>query len=227
MITTLVTAALAAAPGAAQHLTLDVDGQELRYTLSTPARSTDGQRHPLVVALHYGGPVSPWYGHGVVDVLVEPGLRGVDPYIVAPDCPGDGWGDPRSEAAVLALLDHALATLPVDPERVVLTGFSLGGMGTWALASRHPERFSAAIPVAGHPAMATDAIRAVPLYVLHGRRDEVIPIAPTEAKVAELRAAGVELVYETVNLTHYDTAAYARPLSKAVPWLRALWADAP
>lgn len=227
MWSTLVAAALAApAPGLHREV-LDVDGAEIRYTLSMPAHEGDA-RHPIVLALHYGGPVSPWYGAGVVEQLVEPGLRALAPIVVAPDCPGKGWSDPKSDAAAMAVLDHALATLPADPARVVVVGFSMGGHGTWSVASRHPDRFSAAIPVAGNPSGATDAIARVPLYVLHARQDEVVPIAPAEAKVAELRAAGVDVQYRVVeDLTHYQTASYAPHLAQAVPWLTALWARQP
>jgi pimeloyl-ACP methyl ester carboxylesterase len=50
-----------------------------------------------------------------------------------------------SEFDVLEVLDDVLTRLPVDPERVVLTGFSMGGMGTYKLASLYPDRFSTAV----------------------------------------------------------------------------------
>jgi dipeptidyl aminopeptidase/acylaminoacyl peptidase len=111
---------------------------------------------------------------------------------------------------------------PVDPERVVVTGFSMGGIGAWYLAGRHPDRFCAAVPVAAHPAGEPDG--SVPFYVLHSRQDRVLDLEPTERAVAALRKRGghVELVILD-GLGHYQTGRYVEPLRGAVDWLRRLW----
>ncbi len=57
------------------------------------------------------------------------------------------WG--RLDA--LDVLDHALADLPVDRDRVLLTGHSMGGHGTWHVGLAHSDRFAAAAPEAGWP----------------------------------------------------------------------------
>lgn len=87
----------------------------------------------------------------------------------------DGW--PRCEQDLLAILDRTLAEHRVDPSRVYLTGVSYGGFGTWHLASRHPHRFAAIVPVVawGHPdLMPSLAARRMPLWVFAGGRDRVI-----------------------------------------------------
>ena len=58
-----------------------------------------------------------------------------------------------------------------------MTGFSMGGAGTWHFASRFPERFSAAIPMAGRPPADIGAWK-MPVLAIHSRSDEVVPIAP-------------------------------------------------
>ena len=130
----------------------------------------------------------------------------------------------RSEAAVLALLDHVAAKWPVDKRRVVVTGYSLGGGGTWHLVARHPERFCAAVPVAGWPAEAADG--SVPIYAIHGRRDEVVPLGPTEKAIDALRAKGANVALVVVDRpTHYETGRFVEPLRGAVPWLKRIWAE--
>lgn len=57
------------------------------------------------------------------------------------------WG--RIDA--LDVLDHALASLPVDRDRVLLTGHSMGGHGTWHVGLAHSDRFAAAAVEAGWP----------------------------------------------------------------------------
>lgn len=218
-----VSVALAGQPVTIEQKTLERDVGDVRYTIALPT-VPDGQRVPLVVALHYAGEVTPWYGRGVLVGLVEPGLRSLGAVIAAPDCVGDGWADPSSEQAVLDLLAHLLATQPVDPQRVVLTGYSMGGIGTWALASRHPSRFSAAIPIAGHPRHATAAIHGVPLMAIHGSDDEIIGPAPTEAHVAALHEAGVPARMVLVEgLTHYETGAFVPALERAATWVQEVW----
>lgn len=69
-----------------------------------------------------------------------------------------------------------------DPKRTAVTGFSMGGVGTWHIGSRHSQLFTAAIPVAGRPAGQKDW--KTPLYVIHAPADEVFPIGES----AELRS---------------------------------------
>ena len=76
-------------------------GLKLRYTLSLPDSFSSGKSYPLVVALHYGGEVTPFYGKAFLTSFVEPALKGLDAIIFAPDCPLSGWTNPVSESAVL------------------------------------------------------------------------------------------------------------------------------
>ncbi len=197
-------------------------GEVQRYAVSVPQRQP-GEAAPLVLALHYGGEVTPYYGLNFLEALVAPAFRDLDAFILAPDCPGRGWTDPRSERAVLALWEHALESWPVDPQRTVITGYSLGGIGTWHLAARHPEKWSAAVPVAGRPTEKLD--RSVPIYAIHGRRDEVIDLKPTERAIKKLQAKGATAELVVVEgPTHYQTTRFVEPLSGAVGWLKQLWA---
>jgi len=197
----------------------------LRCSLWMPPLES-GDAVPLVLALHYGGEVTPYFSMGFLQSLVVPGLKKLGAVIVAPDCPGDGWTDPTSERAVLALLDYAVRSWPVDRQRIVVTGYSLGGIGTWFFAARHPEIFSAAVPMAGRPVI--DAGLRVPIYAIHGRRDEVIDVEPTRRAIDALRAEGVDAQLVIVKgPTHYETRRFAGPLEGAVEWLRQLWATTP
>jgi predicted peptidase len=201
------------------------DGDAVRCSVWLPKLDAE-EPVPMVLALHYGGEVTPYYSMGFLQGLVVPGLKGLGAVIVAPDCPGDGWTDPKSEQVVMALLEYATRTWPIDRNRVVVTGYSMGGIGTWYLASRHPDWFSAAVPIAGRPEGVSD-IR-VPVYAIHGRRDEVIDVAPTERAIQALRDRdGNAQLVVVKGLTHYDTHRFAQPLSATVEWLRSVWASDP
>ncbi len=236
-----------AAPIQRQMLTLD-DGSGVRYAIAVPDGYDGSEPVPLVLALHFGWgqALPPNYSAVFLEILVEPSLRDLGAIIVAPLCPARSWVDPESEKAVLALLTHVRGAYRIDPERTAVTGFSLGGMGTWYFASRHPELFRAAIPMASVPMVAqtsesgaetvqryresgnvewpADLVR-MPIYIMHSRDDELIPIEPVERAAAELRALGgnVEFVAIDAGIGHHETPRYVPYLERAVPWLRSVW----
>ena len=216
-----------ASPGISQHTLALPDGTLVRYTLSVPEGYLPGEPVPLVLALHFGGKITPFYGRNILELLVEPGLRELGAIIVAPDALDPGWNDPRDEAAVLALLDHVSETYAIDPKRVLCTGYSMGGAGTWFIANRHQDRFTAALPIAGRPPQEGQSW-TIPLYVIHSRDDEVVPLGPTEAHVASLRNQGADVRLVIVEgLRHFDTPRFVGPLQEAVPWLVEIWAQRP
>jgi pimeloyl-ACP methyl ester carboxylesterase len=200
----------------------------LRCTLAVP--EPVGDPLPLVLALHYGwvgACPAAFYGGGVLTRLVGPALASLGALIAAPDCPGSDWTVPESEAVLAALWDYLHATYPLDDRRALVTGYSLGGMGAWHLASRYPERFRAAVVMAGWPAPGAVERLAIPLYVIHSRDDEVIPIAPTEAAVAALRDRNHPVEFVTLeDITHFEVGRFGRPLRVAAEWVQGIWGRA-
>ena len=76
------------------------------------------------------------------------------------------------------LLDYICQTLPVDMDRVYLTGLSMGGTGTWMLAMAAPERFAAIAPVCGSGIYWYGGILAkTPIMVYHGDCDNTVPLS--------------------------------------------------
>ena len=70
--------------------------------------------------------------------------------LVSPQCPsGQWWTWPQLSAALSHLLDEVESTYAVDPERIYVTGLSMGGFGTWSLAIASPHRFAAIVPICG------------------------------------------------------------------------------
>jgi pimeloyl-ACP methyl ester carboxylesterase len=207
------------------EMTLQLEsGKTQRYSLHMPIMR-DGNKAPLILALHYGGEVTPYISMGFLKVFALPAFRPMKAIILAPDCPGRGWADPASEKAVIELLDFAMKAWPVDPERVAVTGFSMGGTGAWFMAARHSDRFSAAIPVAGRPVEEPDP--SVPHYAIHSRQDRVVALEPAELAIEELRAAGGRAELALISgPTHYQTPRFVMPLTTAADWLEHLWSGA-
>jgi predicted peptidase len=195
------------------------------YAISIPANYSPSTPVPLILALHFGvrGGNAAGAGGDVVQFLVGPALTELGAIIVAPDSVRGDWSSPENEKAVNALLDTVLAHYAIDRKRIAVTGYSMGGAGSWHFAEKFPERFSAAIPVSGRPPASASGWR-LPVLAIHSRDDQVSPFEPTEARIAELQKAGVNAkLIPLSGVTHYETTRFRSGLRQAVPWLREVW----
>ena len=103
-----------------------------------------------------------------------------------------------------ALLDDVIRDYRVDQDRVYLTGASMGGTGTWTLASAHPGKFAAIVPVSsGGETGDINKLARMPIWAFHGAKDPTVKVTRIEATVAALRAAGND-----VKLTIYPDAVH-------------------
>jgi len=201
------------------------DEPTIRYAISIPRTYSALTPAPLILALHFGvrGRDAAGAGASVMRSLIGPALEGLGAVIVAPDSVQGSWSSPENEKAVTALLDMVLANYAIDKTKVAVTGYSMGGAGSWYFAEKFPERFSAAIPVAGRPPASASGWR-LPVLAIHSRDDQVAPFDPTEARIAELQKAGVNAkLIPLTGITHYQTNRFRDALRQAVPWLREVW----
>jgi predicted peptidase len=192
-------AARAAGGPTGQHpMTLKTDATEageVRYLLYVPPGYAKARKPwPLVLFLHglgeSGQDLEKVKVHGPPKLVAA----GNDfPFLCAsPQCPkGKWWNSPDRLAGLVALLDHLQKTLRVDPDRVYVTGLSMGGFGTWALATKEPKRFAAIAPICGggDPEKA-GRIAHLPAWVFHGGKDNVVPPHRSEAMVEAMKKAG-------------------------------------
>jgi len=195
----------------------------IHYALSVPPGYSPKAHVPLVLALHFAGdPIDA--GKAVLEILVQPALADLGAIIVAPDALGTGdWSTPENDRAVNQLLDAVIASYNIDTKKIVVTGFSMGGRGTWYFAGKYPQRFSAAIPVAGVPPASAAGWRT-PVFAIHSRNDEVAPIGPTEQRIKDLEQFGIHAQLITLSgITHFQTYRFVDGLKRAVPWLKDLW----
>lgn len=106
--------------------------------------------------------------------------------ILAPQCPsGQQW----KPDALIALLDDAQQRYRINTNAVYLTGYSMGGAGTWATAMEYPDRFAAIAPLCGRviPLMSGN-LAEKPVWVFHGDRDEVVPFTQSKEIVDILKS---------------------------------------
>jgi predicted esterase len=141
------------------------------------------KRWPLVLFLHgsgeSGNDISKVKAHGPPQ-LVEQGKQ--FPFIVVSpqsEVPS-GWDVDQ----LYKLLQAVKKNYRIDADRIYLTGLSMGGFGTWALAMKHPEEFAAIAPVCGGGDTSNAwKIRNMPVWCFHGALDDVVPIAGSQNMV--------------------------------------------
>jgi predicted peptidase len=147
-------------------------------------------RWPVILFLHGSGErgddLTAVKKHGLPKFLdLQPDFPFI---VVAPQCPEDEWWD---SATLAALLDRVERRYRVDSRRIYVTGLSMGGYGTWALALHQPRRFAAIAPVCGGGnRLLAKRIAHLPAWVFHGADDDIVPATQSEQMVKALRAAG-------------------------------------
>lgn len=216
------------APGQQVERELKLEnGKRVEYLFRLP-KNYDKQKKdwPLMLFLHgrgeSNGPLSLVAKWGPPALVKD----GKDlPYIlVSPQCPKeDSWRSPQQQDLLIKLLDHVTANTRVDRDRVYLTGLSMGGFGSWKLATDHPDRFAAVAPICGvgEPEKAERLIH-LPIWVFHGNQDKVIGVHHSQEMVDAIRAAGGKKVrltiYEGVGHNSWSKA-YGTP--ELYQWLEA------
>lgn len=139
--------------------------------------------------------------------------------LVSPQLDEDTVWNPHDLHALLGELQKRLR---IDPERVVVTGLSLGGGGTWSWAAHYPNDIAAAVPVAGY-GEDDHAVRmkSVPVRAYHGSADTVVPILEHRRMVDALRSAGGQVDFIVFPGVGHDAwnRAYADP--ELLPWMLA------
>lgn len=167
---------------------------------------------PLVIYLHGAGgrgnnieaitgQVAPLW-RGIVKNIEEPCI------IVAPQCLREARGGGRGSWRYEELnewLNQLKATLPIDLNRIYLTGNSMGGYGSWLWGGNSPEHFAAIAPIVGGigpggpKAVTKDLdkwaknLAKVPVYAFAGAKDKVVPAERSERMVSAIRKVGGKL----------------------------------
>ncbi len=213
------------APFTARQLhTTVTDSVALEYLVVLPEGYADGEAAwPLVLFLHGSGE----RGDDLERIKVHGPLRHVAegvryPFIlVAPQAPEGTWWEPR---ALGALLDDVERAYRVDPDRVLVTGLSMGGYATWALAETYPTRFAAIAPVCGGGTpsrICTAAEAGLPVWAFHGALDDVVPLQRSLEMVQRYERCGGDARLTVYPAAGHDswTETYADPALYA--WLLA------
>ena len=169
------------------RVTRDVGARYLLYLPRGYDRAR-AERWPLLLFLHGAGERGDTLArvatHGPPKFLAS---RPDFPFVVvSPQARPDSiW----SNLALDALIDDVVARYRLDPDRIYVTGLSMGGYGAWQLAMEFPRRFAALVPVsAGAVPSGACALKHLPIWVFHGARDDIVPLDRAQQLVTRIRA---------------------------------------
>ena len=164
-----------------------------KYTIFLPRDYTPSKKYPTIVFLHGIGEAGS-DGRKCTTVGIGPAIakrNGNFPFIVIFPQTGWDWTSQTSEKIMLDAVNDAKKNYSIDTERVSLTGMSSGGKGTWVLGSRHPEIFSALVPMGGFAAYdEVPRLTRTPIWALHNSGDFIVPVGGTREMVKRIKATG-------------------------------------
>ncbi|MES2387518.1 MAG: PHB depolymerase family esterase [Bacteroidota bacterium] len=211
----------------------------LPYRLLLPAKVKDGKKYPLVINLHGSGERG---GDNVVqlmyikDLYLNPKNRKKFPaYVLAPQCPAEqrwasysfrnpNWKyDPTPTGPMqnlMELIKETMEKYPIDPQRVYVTGLSLGGNGTFDIVARNPGKFAAAAPVCGWgDSTYIDPLLPTQWWIFHGSVDAAVPVGLSRAMYKAIKAKGGKVKYTEYPGVNHDSWKPAYKEKKFLKWM--------
>jgi len=218
--------------------TLELDGVEHRYQVFVPSAYDPDRAWPVILFLHGSGERG---SDGLFPTEIGLGSairRHADRFpavVVFPQVPlGSNWIETADVA--MAALEKTESEYNTDPDRVYLTGLSIGGQGTWYLAYTHPERWAAVVPVCGFvenlrqwPAAApgvsdpyasiADALVDVPVWIFHGSADQTVPVEASRRMQEALQEVGADVTYSEFEGVGHNAWTPAYRSADLATWL--------
>ena len=220
---------------------LSLHGAIYKYQVFVPDNWSSNQKWPMILFLHGAGERGT---DGLIQtqVGIATAIRNdrsrFPAVVVMPQCLKDhSWNKPDMEEVALAALAAASKEFKGDRKRTYLTGLSMGGYGTWALAAAYPNKFAAVVPICGGILLPDDSRKQpdsdripyleaakkigtkLPIWVFHGDADPAVPVSESRHMVEALKAADANVRYtEYPGVGHNSwDKAYADP--EFMTWL--------
>jgi predicted peptidase len=214
-------------------------GEALICQLWAPQFPEQGKKYPLILFLHGSGECGKdnelHTRVGLPSLLKQLVLQPEPVILLAPQCQVGNWWvkslamRPDYHAAMeptasldlaLELCRHLVQSKQADPDRIYITGLSLGGFGTWDAIQRDPSFFAAAVPICGGgDTRFAHSMKSLPIWVFHGRDDKNVHPDCSRRMVRAIKNAG-----GTINYTEYEYGSHAvwdQAYSEKglIPWL--------
>jgi hypothetical protein len=172
----------------------------LVYRIAYPSGYDSTQQYPLSIVLHGSGNV----GTNNIDQLwigllwrANAQAYGYNDFTVVPQSPRNPW----SSTDVHNLTQYLINNFPIDTNRVVVSGWSMGGFAVGSILQQFPRTFAAGVPISG--VTWGKNLRNIPLWILHGENDNNVNVQVSRSLVNNLQQLGVP-VLETKNINEIE-----------------------
>jgi predicted esterase len=233
-----------------------IDGEPSELGFYAPTNPEPDKKYPLIVALHgmngramamlrwLFGYDDPGHDQDWEDRHMPSPLPRLQAYVISPDAHGNAMYRTLGEEDVMNAVRWAMTNYPIDPQRVTITGPSMGGIGTASIAFHHPSVFTAAEPLCGYhsyfirrdyggrPVRPWEKLIAeersniswafngmrIPLWIVHGKKD--LPEANSGVLIDRYKELGYPLKHDHPDLGHNVWSETYENL-KGASWL--LW----
>lgn len=219
-----IAGANAATPADFLFRNTETNNSGMPYRIFVPPGYNTAQAYPLIVFLHGAGEFGTNNtnqlnnnANGAMQLVSDANLAVEKTLMVAPQCPNSSscWAGGTQLAQLNTMLDRIAAEYHIDPDRIHVTGLSMGGNGTWAFVNNRPDRFASAVPMSGYGGAGNAAsVGAIPFWYFHAINDGTVGVQGSRDQVNALRSANARVIY-----TEYATGnhgiwsnAYATPL---------------
>jgi poly(3-hydroxybutyrate) depolymerase len=217
------------------------EGQTLPYRLFTPNDYDPSKKYPLILFLHGAsargadnerqlGGAGQW---GTALWVQQETQQEHSAFVLAPQAnrADSRWvrqwrADPARDPAdkeplelVVELIDTLELEFSIDPDRLYITGLSMGGFGVWIAISRYPDKFAAAVPVCGGGDPTAIGETTAKVWAFHGAADTLVPPRRSREMIEALRRAGADPRYSEYPGVGHNAwqRAYREP--ELVEWL--------
>jgi hypothetical protein len=199
---------------------VEVQGRIYNLALSVPLTYQPAKGYGLVVCLHGAGFTGEAY-------LERWQARLGENYVLAcPTVSMGAWYTRGAEELVRATIHFVQRRYHIDPDRIFLTGMSNGGIGAWVIGMHEAPLFAGIVPMAGGldgvlmPFLSN--LRTTPIYIIHGAKDQVMPVELSRTITNELTRLGYPFVYREHDHDHPVAGGHYFPreeLPELVTWL--------
>jgi MYXO-CTERM domain-containing protein len=207
----------------------------LEYNLYVPDGVVAGTKYPLLVYLHAANNEAMPHrtlssdGKGWVPQLITADGGKTKAFYMIPisQTNSSGWGDPVGPITgeqkfegrlTVVVLKQLLTKYPIDPDRLYVTGASMGARGTYDLLRRYPDLFAAGAPAASPANPADAAIYARQnLWAIMGSVDPVVQ--PNRDTIAAIRKACGNPIYTELDGHGHDSWRSIYPMPEFIAWM--------
>jgi predicted esterase len=203
------------------------------YVVYLPEDFDPAQKYPLVVYLHGSASterdVVGWQGLPDGFIAVGPKGRG----------PSNWYSWDNAQTDIAEAVKAVAENFPIDKDKILLAGFSMGGYGVYRTFYENPDTYRAIAVFSGMPKIRFGApegkdlidfndekhlklFQGVPVFVFHGKRDRNVPFADTDTFIAKLERAGAQVEFHTEEDTGHESpneetvAAFHRWIARVI-----------